>query len=221
MRSLGERARWASLPEQSTGDWAQQANATHWNWFGVLPRDSSVEIDSHQSFYTMPVIQLETFVQAPVERCFDLCRSIDAHRSSLSFTREEAIAGVTRGFIGLNDEVTWQATHFGVRQKLTVRIDRFERPNYFRDSMVKGIFQRFSHEHRFQAQENGCLMIDRFDYTSPLGFIGSLADRMFLERYLERLLRVRNQAIKVLAESDEWKKYFPAQNVADFSEILS
>ncbi len=155
----------------------------------------------------MPVIELETFIHAPVERCFDLCRSIDAHRSSFSHTREEAVAGVTHGLIGLDEEVTWRATHFGFRQELTVRIDRFERPNYFRDSMVKGIFHRFSHEHRFQAVNNGCLMTDRFDYTSPLGILGTLADVLFLKRYMTTLLSTRNQATKALAESHDWKIY--------------
>ncbi|NJM41916.1 MAG: hypothetical protein HC853_14760 [Anaerolineae bacterium] len=38
-----------------------------------------------------------------------------------------AIAGVTSGLIGLGQEVTWRARHFGIWQSLTVRITEFQR----------------------------------------------------------------------------------------------
>jgi len=54
----------------------------------------------------MPVIELKTAIKAPVERCFDLSRSIDLHKISTAHTNEEAIAGVTSGLIGPNEWVT-------------------------------------------------------------------------------------------------------------------
>jgi hypothetical protein len=70
----------------------------------------------------MMVIQLSTSIAAPPERVFDLVRSIDAHQQSAEGTKERAVAGVTHGLIGLGNEVTWEATHFGIKQRLTVRI---------------------------------------------------------------------------------------------------
>jgi len=61
-------------------------------------------------------------INAPIERCFDLARDIDFHQRSLTDTGERAIGGVTSGLIALGETVTWEATHFGVRQRLTVRI---------------------------------------------------------------------------------------------------
>ena len=49
-------------------------------------------------------------------------------------------------------------------------------------------------------------MIDYFEYKSPLGFLGNLADSLFLERYMKKLLEKRNQTIKEFAESDKWKQ---------------
>ena len=95
----------------------------------------------------MPIIKLETKINAPVERVFDLARSIDLHRDSMSKYDEKAIAGVTSGLIRMNETVTWEAAHFGVRQNLTSKITAFERPWHFRDSMVKGVFKRFDHDH--------------------------------------------------------------------------
>jgi hypothetical protein len=70
----------------------------------------------------MPVIDLELFVHAPAERVFDLSRSVDVHVASTSRTGERAVAGVTTGLLVLGDVVTWEATHFGVRQRLTSQI---------------------------------------------------------------------------------------------------
>ena len=72
--------------------------------------------------------------------------------------------------------------------------------------MVKGIFKRFKHEHIFQDEVEGILMIDIFDYTSPLGFLGKIADVLFLESYMKGFLMKRNQIIKEFAESDRWKE---------------
>jgi len=51
-------------------------------------------------------IDLVTRIAAPVERCFDLARSIDLHMASTDRTGEQAIAGITSGLIGLEQEVT-------------------------------------------------------------------------------------------------------------------
>jgi len=50
-------------------------------------------------------------------------------------------------------------------------------------------------------------MIDEFNYESPLGFLGKLADLLFLKKYMERFLKERNQVIKEVAESGEWENY--------------
>lgn len=158
----------------------------------------------------MPVIELTAAIKAPIERVFDLSRSIDLHVSSTAHTGEEAVGGVRRGLIGLNEDVTWRARHFGVWQTLTTRVTAFDRPAHFRDSMVRGAFQRFEHDHYFEATPAGTIMRDRFDYTAPCGFLGQLADAAFLESYMRRLLLIRNREIQRAAESDDWKKYLGA-----------
>ena len=90
----------------------------------------------------MPVIELSTVVSAPRQRVFDLARSIDAHQDSTEGTQERAVAGVTKGLIGPNDEVTWEARHFGVKQRLRVRVTAFDPPEHFQDIMISGAFKR-------------------------------------------------------------------------------
>jgi ligand-binding SRPBCC domain-containing protein len=150
----------------------------------------------------MPIITLETLVQAPIERVFDLFRSVDDHVASTGKSREVAVAGKTAGLMELGDTVTWEATHLGVRQRLTSEITRFDRPRYFRDSMVRGAFRRFDHDHFFVPQGEATLVRDVFDFDSPLGPLGRLANALFLTRYMRRFLEERALAIKRIAEGE-------------------
>ncbi len=155
----------------------------------------------------MPLIELSTLISAPRERVFDLARSIDAHQDSTEDTNERAVAGVTTGLIDLNDQVTWEAKHLGVRQKLTVRITAFNRPQHFQDVMVAGAFKSMKHDHEFQEHPNGTLMIDRFEFQSPFGILGRIVDQIFLTAYMRRFLVQRNRILKNLAESEAWRRY--------------
>jgi len=155
----------------------------------------------------MPVIELSTVIRAPRERVFDLARSIDAHQDSTGATQERAVAGVTKGLIGMDGEVTWEARHFGIRQRLTVRVTAFDRPKHFQDVMVSGAFKSMVHDHEFAEHGVETLMRDRFDFNSPLGILGTMADWLFLESYMRRFLVRRNEVLKKLAESAEWRSY--------------
>ena len=151
----------------------------------------------------MPRLTILTTIRAPIEICFDLARSIDLHVESMRQSGERAVAGVTSGLIGLGEEVTWEATHFFVRQRLTSRITAFDRPWQFRDSQVHGIFRRFDHDHLFEQQADATLMTDVFDYESPWGFFGKMADLIVVERHMRRLIEQRASVIKAAAESGD------------------
>jgi ligand-binding SRPBCC domain-containing protein len=155
----------------------------------------------------MPVIDLTTPIAAPVERVFDLSRSIELHEASTARTGERAVAGVTTGLIGLGQEVTWRARHFGISQKLTVRITEFERPAHFADTMVRGAFRRMEHHHHFEPSPGGTTMRDVFDFASPLGWLGRFVDALVLTCYLRKFLIERNQLLKRVAESDVWRQF--------------
>jgi ligand-binding SRPBCC domain-containing protein len=152
-------------------------------------------------------IQLTTVIAAPVERCFDLARSIDLHMASTDWTGERAIAGVTAGLIGLGQEVTWSGRHFGFRITHTSRITALEFPSYFQDSMVRGKFSRFCHDHYFETRESKTLMKDVMEFEAPLGLLGWSAEKFLLERHMRRLLERRNRCIQRTAESESWKGY--------------
>jgi ligand-binding SRPBCC domain-containing protein len=111
-----------------------------------------------------------------------------------------AVDGVTSGLLNLNEQVTWEAFHLGVRQRLTSRITAFDRPHHFRDSQVRGAFRRFDHDHFFDQDQGGTIMRDVFDYSSPMGWIGRCVDWIFLENYMRSLLQRRAEIITLTAE---------------------
>ena len=95
-----------------------------------------------------------TAISAPCERVFALSLSIDAHMASMSASGERAVAGVTSGEIGLGEEVTWRARHFGVRWTMTSRVVELERPHRFVDQQVRGPFGSFRHVHEFEQRDS-------------------------------------------------------------------
>ena len=149
----------------------------------------------------MPTIRLETYIDAPIERCFDLALSVDLHHHSVAHTHERPVAGVMSGAMRLGDTVTWEAVHFGVRQRLTSQITAYERPYRFTDEMVRGAFRELRHVHEFIPQPPGVLMTDLFSFRAPLGPLGWVAERIVLTRYMTGLLLARNRYLKQVAEA--------------------
>ena len=149
----------------------------------------------------MTQIEISTHINAPIERCFDLARSIDLHMESTRQTGERVIAGRSSGLIELGETVTWRVKHFGIWQNLTSKITEFDSPNSFTDEMVRGAFKSFRHEHLFYAVNNQTVMKDVFMFESPCGWLGRLANFLFLGRYMEKLLLERNRVIKETAET--------------------
>ena len=155
----------------------------------------------------MVILTEITLIHAPLERCFDLSRSIDLHKTSTARTGEQAIAGVTSGLIDLGEEVTWRARHLGVWQEMTSRITAFNRPAYFQDTMVRGAFRSFQHDHSFAQRSDGLTeMRDVLRFAAPLFILGRLAE-IPLKPYLRRFLQERNALLKQTAESDRWRSF--------------
>ena len=111
----------------------------------------------------------------------------------------------TAGQIGRGDIVRWAAWLWGVvpvrhTSKIVTLVEDDGRGGaHFVDQMTTGVFAAYRHEHVFRPVEEGPLgateMVDEVTWTSPLGPLGALADRLFVRRTLDRLLAARNAEI--------------------------
>jgi ligand-binding SRPBCC domain-containing protein len=149
----------------------------------------------------MPVIKNIQFIKAPIEICFDLARNVEIHTQTTYKTKERAVGGITEGCLELGDTVTWEAIHFGLKQRLTAEVTKMEKPHQFVDVMIKGAFQSFVHTHEFIEQTGGTIMIDIFEYKSPFGVIGVVADKLFVEKYMSEFIATRAKELKRIAEN--------------------
>lgn len=151
-----------------------------------------------------------TLIRAPIERCFDLARSVEVHLAGNVHSGETAVAlaGVTSGLLGIGERVTWRAKHFGVWQNLTSEITAMDRPSFFQDTMVRGAFKFMKHDHFFRIlSRDETEMRDVFCFAAPVPVLGRLVEFAFLRRYMHSLLMERNAAIKETAESEQWRRY--------------
>jgi len=84
-----------------------------------------------------------TVIRAPIERCFDLSRSVEVHLAGSDIYGEAVVAlgGVTSGLIGMGQRVTWRAKHLGVWQTLTSEITAMEPPSTARTPGRDGVPQ--------------------------------------------------------------------------------
>lgn len=154
----------------------------------------------------MPTIHLTTFIAAPVDRVFDLSRSVELHKESMKHHNERAVAGTRFGLIENDETVTWMAKHIFKTRLLRVRITNLKKPDKFIDEQAKGDFKMMKHEHHFKSCENGTIMIDIFHFEAPFGKFGRWFNTFYLTSYIKKLLEQRNKVIKEYAETDKWKR---------------
>src|SRR5690242_20469387 len=157
----------------------------------------------------MQIIRLSTWINAPIERCFQLATSIDLHRASAAATEEKAIDGVTTGLITEGQTVQWRGRHFGRNVTHTSKIDGWRPYQYFHETMVEGWFLRFEHEHHFALMDDGTRMRDEVRFVAPY----KLAELVVRRRLLD-MLKQRNLYLKQVAESEEWRRYLGRPGVA-------
>ncbi len=158
----------------------------------------------------MVTIKQSRQINAPIGRCFDLARSIEVHLLGTEHTGEQAVDGVKTGLIVLGEHVRWRAKHLGVWQHLTSKITAFDSPHYFQDTMTEGAFRFMQHDHFFKTlSASQTEMTDCFVFAAPLPVVGTVAEHLFLKRYMEKFLRHRNSILKQVAESESWRDFLP------------
>jgi len=155
----------------------------------------------------MPTIHITTFIQAPVERVFDLSRSIELHKESMKIYNEQAVAGTRFGLIGKNETVTWTAKHFFKTRVVKVAVTDMEQYSQFTDEQTEGSFKKMKHVHHFKPVDNGTIMIDYFNFEIPFGVIGKFLTTLYFKSHVKKMLDLRNKTIREYAETNKWKKF--------------
>ncbi len=143
-------------------------------------------------------------IQAPIKRCFRLSTSIEVVAKTLAM---RPVEGKLSGTIEAGDQLLWRGWKFGLPQMHETLITGFERPVFFQDTMGRGRFATFQHDHRFKETPGGTLLEDELRFSMPLGFAGEFVGRVVMVPHIRGLLRRRFALLKRLAEGDGWREY--------------
>nr|WP_211746825.1 SRPBCC family protein [Paenibacillus sp. Marseille-Q4541] len=147
-------------------------------------------------------VQTEITIKRPIECCFDAARDLDLHTRTVWNHTQEKIVSANEGLIGPGEIVTFEATHFFVRQRLTSKVIDFEPPYTFTDQMQQGAFRSLIHIHEFEVlHQNETSMRDTLHFEAPYGWMGRLAERFILQSYMKNFLEYRNKQLKKMLES--------------------
>jgi len=146
-------------------------------------------------------------VDAPLDRCFLLSTSIDLVAVTL---RMKPMLGKTTGLVAPEDRITWYGWKLGLPQRHETVITAYQRPYFFQDTMGRGRFQRFQHDHTLSEIAGHTLLQDKIRFSLPFGFLGSLFAKWIMVPYLARILRRRLESLRLIAQSEQWQNYLPA-----------
>jgi len=154
-------------------------------------------------------LQDRVVIEAPVERCFRLSTSIEVVALTLGL---RPVEGKLTGLIGPGDQLVWRGWKFGLPQMHETLITGFEQPGlekhgFFQDTMGRGRFAAFQHDHHFLETEAGTLLEDELRFSMPLGWAGDAVGLAVMVPHIKGLLRRRFALLKTLAEGDGWKRY--------------
>ncbi len=150
-------------------------------------------------------------IQAPIERCFLLSTSIEVVAQTLAM---RPVEGKTSGMILAGDQLLWRGWKFGLPQMHETLITGFDSPVYFQDTMGRGRFATFQHDHRFTDTDEGTLLEDELRFSMPFGASGAAVGRLIMVPHIKGLLRRRFALLKRLAEGDGWREYIHRQVAA-------
>ena len=151
-----------------------------------------------------------TIVDAPIARCFRLSTSIEVVALTLGM---RPVEGKLSGMILAEDQLLWRGWKFGLPQMHETLITGFDAPRFFQDTMGRGRFAAFQHDHHFTAVEGGTRLEDELRFSMPFGWAGELVGRFIMVPYIKGLLRRRFGLLKTLAEGDGWHKYLSAETL--------
>ena len=143
-------------------------------------------------------------VDAPVERCFLLATRVELVQQTIELT---PVSGKTRGLVVEGDELVWRGWKFGLPAMHETLITRYDRPQFFQDTMGRGYFKFFQHDHHFEYVDGRTLMRDIVRFSLPFGALGKEVGKRIVVPHVLGLLQKRFALLKRIAEGEDWEKW--------------
>jgi ligand-binding SRPBCC domain-containing protein len=79
----------------------------------------------------------------------------------------------------------------GIKIKWVTEITQVREPDYFVDVQLMGPYRTWHHQHLLEKIDGGTLMTDLVHYRPPLGWLGTIANSLFLRKKLDAIFDYR------------------------------
>ena len=83
----------------------------------------------------------------------------------------------------------------GIKMIWVTEITHIEEMNYFIDEQRIGPYSLWHHQHFIEPNGEGVLMTDIVTYSPPLGFLGAIANRLFIRKQLHTIFNYRSEIL--------------------------
>lgn len=83
----------------------------------------------------------------------------------------------------------------GIKLRWMTEITHVKDKEYFVDEQRFGPYALWHHQHHFKQVEGGIMMTDIVNYAIPYGFIGRMANGLFVKKKLKKVFDFREEAI--------------------------
>lgn len=86
----------------------------------------------------------------------------------------------------------------GIKLNWMTEITQVEEQRYFIDEQRFGPYQFWHHQHHFKSIPGGVEMTDVLTYGMPLGFLGTIANSLFVANKLQQIFKYRKEKVDAL-----------------------
>lgn len=135
----------------------------------------------------MPIIETKTYMEAPLEVCFNAARNSNDIADSIPNIKNAKVDTKLNKNVGIGDK--FYLTHSYLKGNINFdtkyNVIEFVPPFKFSEQITGPFFKEFKHTHEFLEKKEGTLIIDTIEYEVSFGIIGSKMDK----KYIDGLLR--------------------------------
>ena len=93
--------------------------------------------------------------------------------------------------------ITYKVSPFlGIKLNWVTEITQVRENEYFIDEQRVGPYTMWHHQHKIESIVGGVLMTDIVTYQPPFGFLGAVANTLFIKKQLEQIFDFRTIALE-------------------------
>jgi hypothetical protein len=170
-----------------------------------------VQISKETVTLTVFQVKEHVHVRAPIERCFELARSVELAGEMAGVQVTENGIARSHGQVQAGDHMIWKGWSFGLPARHESVVTRVEAPRALEDRMVRGRFRRFEQIQSLSEIDDHTLVTATVRFVIPRGLPGRLLARHLVIPSITRMLQRRMNLLKETAEGKVFANGLPGE----------